>query len=77
MIKRFCDCCGAVLDKRNTAPTNEGGIERLQAKVKKGGKVLLQVEVITAKGSTWNDGEFCKYCIIDAINQLDDRPKQA
>lgn len=75
MIKRYCDCCGDEITDRNKV---DGEHSRLTGEVRKlGGHVMLRVEVITAKDSTWNDGDFCKYCIIDAITRADDRPKAA
>lgn len=75
MIKRYCDCCGAEIDAHNKV---DGDHSRLTGEVRKpGGPVMLRVAVITAKDNTWNDGDFCKYCVIDAINRADDRPKPA
>ena len=34
----------------------------------------LRVEVQHSINGVWNAGEVCKYCIIDAVNQADDRP---
>jgi len=73
MIKRYCDCCG---DEITDANRIDGDNHRLQGEIRKpGGPVMLRVQVITAKDSSWNDGDFCKYCVIDAINKADDRPK--
>lgn len=36
----------------------------------------LTVEVITSKEGCANDGDFCKYCILDALYKLDDRVKE-
>jgi hypothetical protein len=70
MIKHFCDQCGAEI-------TNVSW--RLQGQVRK-----LAFEVMTGSGKTsassdhvMNDGDFCKYCIIDAINTLDDRARSS
>ena len=68
MLKRFCDVCGVEI----FGPTALSG--RMTAEIKRA-SAALKIEIITAKDSTWNDGDFCKYCIIDAVNQLDDRPK--
>lgn len=74
MIKRYCDCCGDEITGLNKI---DGEGSRLTGEIlnKKEGFSMLRVEVITAKDSTWNDGDFCKYCVIDAIARADDRPK--
>lgn len=81
MIKRYCDCCGdEVTDKNRVNSTeNMGGVPgRLSGKLRKpGGNAMLKFEVITGKNSTWNDGDFCKNCIIDAVRCHDDRTRQA
>lgn len=33
----------------------------------------MEVEVVTSLSGTYNDGDFCKYCILDALYELDDR----
>lgn len=74
MIKRYCDCCGNEITRTNRI---DGERDRVTGEVRRrGGPVLLRVEVITAKGNTWNDGDFCKYCVLDAIMKADDRPKE-
>lgn len=76
MIRTFCDCCGAEIKDRNAVSDRTG--ERLLATLRNKlnpAAEPLQVEVITAQGSSWNSGQFCKYCVIDAINQADDRPR--
>lgn len=73
MIRQYCDCCDAeITDKNKIDDTNF----RLTGEIKRKGSIMLSVEVITSKDKTWNDGDFCKYCIIDAINEADDRPKE-
>ncbi len=42
----------------------------------KGTLLSVEVEVITAKNNVWNDGDFCKYCVLDALYKLDDRPME-
>lgn len=71
MIKRYCDCCGDEIIDRNKIDDN---LSRLTGALRKpGGTSLLKVQVITAKDSSWNKGEFCKYCVIDALMKADDR----
>ena len=71
MVRYFCDCCGDEI-KRDTKNRNPLG--RLTAELKRGSSVL-RVEVIESKNGTSNDGEFCRYCVLDALQLLDDRPK--
>jgi hypothetical protein len=73
MIKRYCDCCGNEITNKNKI---DGENSRLTGEIRKrAGQVMLRIEVITAKDNKWNNGDFCKYCVIDAILKLDDRPK--
>lgn len=76
MIKRFCDCCGdEIVDSNRIDPSYNN---RFSAGIKKHEDgAVLTVEVVTAKDATWNAGDFCKYCIIDAVNEADDRPRHA
>lgn len=71
MIKYFCDCCGGEIIERDKKGRNP--LHRLTANLKRGG-AELQVEVIETKDGTSNAGEFCKYCVLDALRGLDDRP---
>lgn len=80
MIRTFCDCCGNEITDGNSTACGNKSLGRLTAQVmpKIGGKgEVMAVEVITAHEGTWNKGHFCKYCVIDAINTLDDRPQPA
>lgn len=75
MIKTFCDGCGKEITGQNAprgGPLHDN--DRLGATlITVGG--ALHVEVITSKDGTANNGDWCKYCILDALNRLDDRPK--
>lgn len=74
MIKHFCDCCGEEITDRNKA--TGGSVGRIGCYVRSSNAASeLFVEVITAKDKASNTGDFCKYCIIDAINSLDDRTR--
>ena len=72
MKKYYCDCCGVELDDSNHAKNNLNS--QIKSSVSK--EIKLTVEVVCAKNHTWNDGDWCKYCVIDAINELDDRPRE-
>lgn len=75
MIRRYCDCCGDEIVSKNKI--NDAGFRLTGEITKADSSSTLKVEVITAKDNTWNDGDFCKYCVIDAINKADDRPRFA
>lgn len=72
MTKYFCDVCG---DEVTDANKPEGG-GRVGATLEcETGK--LHVEILTTWRGTANAGCFCKYCVLDALSKLDDRPKCA
>ena len=73
MIKYFCDCCGdEIVDGKNEIPSDHF---RLKASVRsKDGKHKLRVEILTKYDECANAGSFCRYCVLDAIYKLDDRP---
>lgn len=75
MIRRYCDYCGNLINENNTCENLDGPSNRLKAEVLNSNSgCRVQVEVHVAKDTTWNTGDFCKYCVIDAIKKLDDRP---
>jgi hypothetical protein len=73
MKRVFCDICEQEIGKHNQIP--EGG--RLKAELSSpSGVDTLQVEVLTGLNGTLNAGDFCKYCVVDALSKIDDRPKK-
>jgi hypothetical protein len=77
-VRTFCDCCGGEITKANTTATNTSinPLGRLQAVLQsRDSGTTLRVEVITGTSATSNEGHWCKHCVIDAINRLDDRPQ--
>ena len=70
MIRYFCDLCGREMQDSG-AGRNELG--RLTATVR-GRGCELKVEVIQSKDGVGNNGHFCRYCVLDALGALDDRP---
>lgn len=70
MIKRYCDCCGKEITERNII---DGDKNRITAQVKGKNSSQLMVEIVTAKDGAWNEGDFCKYCVIEAIKMAADR----
>ena len=71
MIKHFCDVCDNELTEANRISGEHG---RLRSKRERPAQRIM-VEVHTGLAGTWNAGDFCKYCVIDAIKMLDDRPR--
>jgi hypothetical protein len=74
MIRYFCDCCGGEIAERDIKDRNP--LDRLAAELKKGNSTL-RVEVIESKDGVGNAGHFCRYCVLDALAKLDDRPRAA
>lgn len=74
MIKRFCDFCGKEIVAMNSPGHDPTALGRLQASLKRG-SIRLDVQVVHSTNDVANKGDFCKYCILDALYQLDDRPK--
>lgn len=70
MIKYFCDTCGIEINDSNRFSGGQS------AEMKRNG-VKLKVTLIAHKDGISNAGDFCKYCVIAAVNMLDDRPKMA
>ncbi len=75
MTKYYCDCCEKEITESNCL---EGGQNsgRLAAEIKRNG-FKLKVEILTSKDDRANEGLFCKYCVLDALYRLDDRPVPA
>jgi hypothetical protein len=78
MIRIYCDLCLSEITDTN-APTGSpvshnrlGGTQPWNGAPERG---FFIFEVCTGLKDTWNEGHFCKYCIIDAVNELDDRPR--
>lgn len=75
-IKRFCDMCGEEIVGRRSIVDPVPGRSRLATEVRNG-DCRLGVEVITSHDGTANTGDFCRYCVLDALYALDDRAKAA
>lgn len=77
MKKYFCDFCESEITPTNT-PNNRGTNEgRLSAKLESKNGNVLRVEVLTGQEPGWNNVIACRYCIIDALNTVYDRPRAA
>lgn len=85
MKKHFCDKCGAEITDSNACVGGHVSTSRLGTEITfrtKGQSPLdkshtLKLELMHTFDGTANAGDFCKYCVIDAFNGLDDRPKAA
>ena len=73
MIRRYCDCCKHEMVTVLGMREGINGLGRLSAKIERNG-VSLGVEVIQSTNGASNSGDVCKYCILDALSTLDDRP---
>ena len=74
MKKTFCDMCGEEITKKNES-NKACQIERL-IKRHPVGLCKLTIDVIFDNILVnSNPGDVCKYCLLDGILALDDRPK--
>lgn len=72
MIRHYCDGCGNEITYANKV---DGRLRSVVPSTYSG--VIFEIMVGSTKpghGGLWNNGEWCKYCILDAIAKLDDRP---
>jgi hypothetical protein len=76
-VKYFCDLCDRELTEATTPDGGFNGVDRLGTSLQRPNRPMLKVEVMTFKGQTANDGHWCKYCVLDALYKLDDRPQPA
>jgi len=76
MIKYYCDICGDEITETNKPPSKF--IAELESKVVILGiisKEKLVVQLIQNDQRGDIDACVCKYCMIDAINTMDDRTR--
>lgn len=73
MIRRYCDGCGDDIETSAVSERIEGKHRRRGPS----GSVDVLVEVIVGTNGTWNKGDLCRGCVIDAVNSFDTRPKSA
>jgi len=71
MIKHYCDACGTKITKENKQPDKFIG-----KKIYPDGAIKRELIVCLSEVYPCGDKvvSFCKYCLIDAINTMDDRP---
>lgn len=74
MIKHYCDQCGDEISKEDNNCLVDAlrlGQERLTSRHKYlGFKVTTGLFRNYAKVTTWNEGDFCKYCVAEAITNF-------
>lgn len=63
MIKYFCNKCEVEIDDRN---------EFSRTKFEVGGLTML----LSGDGPWTQEDVLCKYCVIDQLKKLDDRPEE-
>jgi len=76
VIRYFCDGCETEITSSNAAV---GGAinnpeSRLGIEIQSNGH-RLKIEIMTSTDGVANAGLWCKYCILNALNKLDDRPQ--
>jgi len=69
MIKTFCDICGNEIIKDNEyeGETSEVCFTK--------GQIRQTISCSISTHFSHPDNDICKYCLIDTINKLDNRPK--
>ncbi|OGC77230.1 hypothetical protein A2619_04395 [candidate division WWE3 bacterium RIFOXYD1_FULL_39_9] len=73
MVKTFCDICGMEITNKNFSHPDLTFIIYKDPITNK----QLSIKIITGNGKYFNQGRFCKYCIIDTVVSADDRTKEA
>lgn len=71
-IKYYCDvCCSEIEGPESGALITEV----IQLRFGRAAKLTFSAQIVNDKGAhiSW---DLCKYCVIDAVNKLDDRPRQ-
>lgn len=81
VMRIYCDVCDGEIDGDLTRPgLDTGGVTRGRFsgyKENKTHRLLFEIMIgrqISETQLNWNAGDYCKYCIIDAVNKYDDRP---
>ena len=74
MIKTYCDMCGEEITKKNKF-NQSFQINKLIARHPAGLCELIGMIIIGDIYVNKNNADVCKYCILDAIIDLDDRKK--
>lgn len=77
MVKYFCDACEEEIVQGNRCTTDTKIPCKLASRRPLPGKLALAVEVAAFVEGNPGSGLYCKYCVIDAVNKTDDRPRVA
>lgn len=83
MTKYFCDKCGEEITVKNACTGGSFATSRMGTVIEFRPFDLdpyapakrFKIEVMTSLDGQANDGCFCKYCVLDALFRLDDRPR--
>ena len=70
MTTNYCDCCGTLNEVLMSSP-----IEMRTSMVGRNKKSARLTANVVIDSTDDNFNEFCKYCILDALYELDDRRK--
>ena len=73
MNKTFCDACETQMPANSSDGTGVTRIDLRGGALKEGGVEFVQVALLGVVGGAQIPGDYCKHCIIDAINTADDR----
>lgn len=82
MKKIFCDCCSKEITKDTSVEMTKTGDHKFNGSLYVNAPANNQLghklrENIEAEVELNYSGDLCKYCIIELINQSDDRPRAA
>jgi hypothetical protein len=78
MYKVFCDICGTEITGYSRMTRSGNGRLMVERQAAHGsGHNYFRFEVMVGTDGVANQGDFCKYCIIDSINCADDRARAA
>jgi hypothetical protein len=74
MTKTFCDFCGKEVKFSKFDVFKSGKTKIAKLKV----KIAVSTTFVSAESDEdWPaQGDICHYCVIDALTELDDRPKE-
>jgi hypothetical protein len=78
MYKVFCDICAAEITGDPRMISSTSGRLVVERRAAHGSNHnYFRFEVMVGTDGVANQGDFCKYCIIDSIASADDRPRAA
>jgi len=73
MKKIICDICGEEITSKNQLLKKF--IRKSRVKGTSGNHDLgVTVEILYDLDGTYNKGDVCKYCVLDVVKKIDDRP---